>query len=131
MTAHPAFQPTLTRGNVATMLRFITNERDDVKAQPGSVNNAEDAAYIMGLEFAENAVKMMWASAVIAADAHAQDLAAALAEVEQEGSDPREHIQEAIDSIDFAIVAKGAKDIERLDIARGHLVAARALEGEP
>ena len=83
MTNHPGFQPTLTRGNVAMLLRFITNERDDVMAQPGSADTPANAAYMLGLEFAENAILTMWASAVIAADALTQDFTRDMEELEE------------------------------------------------
>ncbi|WP_115685963.1 hypothetical protein [Corynebacterium senegalense] len=80
MTTHPSIQPALTRSNVTTLIRFILNERDDVMACPESAGNTDNTGYVRGLQYAVDAITTMWASAVIAADAHAQDLANALDE---------------------------------------------------
>lgn len=74
MTTHPSLRPVLTRSNVSTLVEAIRTERDDVLTAPAATSHSENRAYARGLQYAVDKILLMWASAVIAADAARQDV---------------------------------------------------------
>lgn len=74
MTTHPSLRPVLTRSNVSTLVEAIRTERDDVLTAPAAASHSENRAYARGLQYAVDKILLMWASAVIAADAARQDI---------------------------------------------------------
>lgn len=121
MNTHPSIQPALRRENVATLIRFILNERDDIMAADASAEHSVNAAYMRGLQYAVDTITTMWASAVIASDAVEQTLREALVEDEIETSETAkaaEHIAEAVDYLEFALTSRELRYTQRHQIAQ-------------
>ena len=106
MNTHPALQPRLDRSNVTTIVNYLKAERDEARtkernfraatalgydayarglaADAAAAKAATAAAYARGLDRAVEIVTDMWAAAVIATDALADELAAALDDMADE-----------------------------------------------
>lgn len=118
MTNHPSFQPALRRANVATLIRFILNERDDIMASDASAEHSENAAYMRGLQYAVDTIMTMWASAVIASDAVEQTIRDGL--VHDEEATPLTCAEDALYLLEAAL-SSGPRPLE----PRAALLAAR------
>ena len=106
MTNHPALQPRLDRSNVTMLLNYLVSERDEARAKErnfraatalgydaharglaadaAAAKAATAAAYARGLDRAVEMVTDIWAAAVIATAALADELAAALDDMADE-----------------------------------------------
>ena len=91
MTTHPALQPRLDRSKVKMMLSYLVAERDEARQDAATLRAAADYAlateqlsYARGLDRAVEVVTDMWAAAVIATAALADELAAALDDMADE-----------------------------------------------
>ncbi|MCT1804397.1 hypothetical protein M3B20_01430 [Corynebacterium sanguinis] len=121
MTTHPSLQPVLRRSNVATLIQFLRNERDDVMAQPGTADHSENAAYVRGLQYAIDTITTMWASAVIASDALEQTIREDLVEDEIETSETAkavDYLTDAVDYLEFALTERELHYTQRYQVSQ-------------
>lgn len=91
MNTHPALQPRLDRSNVTMLLNYLVAERDEARQDAANLRDANDyltaneqVCYARGLDRAVEMVTDMWAAAVIATAALADELAAALDDMADE-----------------------------------------------
>lgn len=63
----------LHRSDVAVLRHYLRCDQDDVMVT-NSATDAEAAEYVQGIQYALDALETMWRAAVIASEAHAQDV---------------------------------------------------------